>query len=379
MEETIETIKQAISQHYEQEKQKSQALGNQVGFQALCEAQAIIGSIQTKSELFNTLLTNGEELLKHMQQPERIGEILKTHYTPEDLQTYQIYVDSMPIGTLPKDSSCMLFNTTSQLRQGTFKQNVEATFVGSWLVDCYQASVTALKGALINLRDTRAVGGYIAKDASAIRLPDIYYQEINLIGPEKGFRVWEERLLQQSPWGLLDDLVSQTELPEKPALSHLSATATLVKGDDVLAENNRHTLVRNSWNQTYVLYQKFSEREVIEQIQATKDYLYMSDDLRPLQSALIRNHFSALPGERMTIGQNHLEEPITLSFNSDTQRFIPHNLIYKTNRGTFKKMEKTFVMDTNMTMQKNIEYIKNSLKYSNILFDKTEINQGLKR
>ena len=325
---------------------------------SLGKAMDIIQSMDTKTDLLQGLTERSVELLKPITEVERVGGFLRDSFTNKDLIDNNVFVDRLPTDVLPKDSTCLLINSSPNLKEGGFTQDVSATIIGRWYLEVQEADVTLLHGAHVNLWGARAMGQCLVEDASMIRQQEEYYQPIRRFGQAKEFRNVESLLSTYGRFVMIDYIVpNRKEIPPL-SLSKLSATATSRKGDEVLTNYGDYTLVRNEWERSYTLFERYNVGKVIDQIKAADYHLYLDADLAPVLADVYRDQFLRLPGERMVIGQNTKGEPVTLSFNANTYKFKVDNLCPRNSKDESLRIHEEVYMDWDLAPKGQLTFIK---------------------
>ena len=272
-----------------------------------------------------------------------------------------IYLDVIPKKGLSKDTQYLFVNSQPTLCEYAFSTDAQASFLGRWLVDVYQAEVVALDGAHINLRGPMAMGEMHAENASITPRHDIYFQLLMTLGGPK-FRMVEQMALSKTPVELLCEILDNQEVLQKPImLRDIQATPIMEKGDQLITDSGHFALIRNEYKREYVLLRKLTEQKVIDIIQSTKNNLCLTSDVRALHVCMIRDMFLRLPNERFEIGVNHLGKTASLSFEANKHCFNTHDLYYKDWNDNWVEEGRIYLED-DKTFQENINAIREAYK-----------------
>ena len=282
---------------------------------------------------------------------------MKAHGSDEELAQAGIFIDLPDWDQVKWDGMALLINTLPERCRLQVDQDGQVAFLGAWTVDARRASVIALTGAHINLRDCLATVQIPSDNASVVRLPDGYYQPIARFDRPNTFRELERIFVEDGRFWLLDRLKEQVWRPTRVDLLAQYETPILKKGDDLVAEDAYCALVRNAHERSYMLYLIRSEREIVQAIQACQHDCLINEDLRPLKASLVRDEFLKWPGGRRVIGKNHLGEEVSLSFDVGFQDYKPHNLYRKGGSGKWEPYTTPIRMSSKLTLEAEIQAI----------------------
>ena len=358
MMENFEKIKEGLLVTYGLEELLAKGKHDFERVTLLGKAMDIIESMDTKTDLLQGLTERSVELLKPIENVEGIGGYLRDAFRAKDLIDNNVFIDRLPTGVLPKDSTCILINSTPHLMEGRFAQDVSATIIGKWYLEVQDADVTLLQGAHVNLWGSRAMGQCLVENASMIRRQEEYYQPIRRFDQPREFREVEDLLSTYGRFVMLDHIVpDRKEIPEL-SLSKLSATATSRKGDEILTNYGDYTLVRNEWERSYTLFERYNVHEVIDRIKAADYHLYLDADLSPVLADVYRGQILRMPGERWEIGQNTKGEPVTLWFDANTYKFKVNNLCPRNSRDESLRIREEVYMDWDLAPRGQLAFIK---------------------
>ena len=354
----IDHIKEGLLALYAVERLDAQKVSDDNRIGQLERAVRLLEPMITKSELLMNLRENALKLFQPVRRVEAMGSFIKDNFSAYDLRANFVFVDCFPNGKLPEGTDCLLINSSPSLRECDFAQNVHATFVGRWLVNAYEAQIVALHGAHVNLMDTVSTARCPVKNASAIRRQDTYYQGVLELN-EVSFRELEILSRTKTAREVLEHVIADGEDPSMPLCPCLvHAAASLEKGDQLIAENDRFALVRNALHRSYSLCQKWTEGEVCSFMRCVTAEIPLSEDLRVLQSCLMRETFLRLPDEQMEIGRNYQGEPVTLSFDAKRYGFVPHNLYVQTGTCDWRAETSIIDLEPKLPLNRTIEKIK---------------------
>lgn len=358
----IEDIKQDFLSFYQQAMQKAQRICDPRLLKRLEESVGLIKTVNTKSEFLHLLVQDATTIFSPMEGWLSLVTYLQKHFSQTDLSDNGIFVDQLPDLGILKGSQALFVNTTPVLLEHTLPEELQAAFLGRWLVDVYQAKVVALDGAHINLRGPNATGQRASDKASVMSRHDVYYQPVMDLNDEQ-YQLVEQICKFKQPSELLDEVLHfQGNLQDKILLHNIDTTPITMQGDRLLAEGEQYALILNSDTQECVLLRKLSEQQVIDEIRASKsDFNLENEALRTLHICMLRDMFLKLPNERLEIGTNHLGQPATISFDPNRLCFNTHGLYYKSYEGHWIR-EEEFYLKKNKTFVENVKNIQESYR-----------------
>ena len=357
----INEIKEGFLSFYKDEYQKAWVDGDQKRAHRLEGVVSLFRPVTTKSEFLQLLLTEPTMVFQSMKDWRPMVAYIREKFSEQDLQVNGIYLDVLPKKGLSKETQYLFVNSQPTLCEYAFSTDAQASFLGRWLVDVYQAEVVALDGAHINLRGPMAMGEMHAENASITPRHDIYFQLLMTLGGPK-FRMVEQMALSKTPVELLCEILDNQEVLQKPImLRDIQATPIMEKGDQLITDSGHFALIRNEYKREYVLLRKLTEQKVIDIIQSTKNNLCLTSDVRALHVCMIRDMFLRLPNERFVIGVNQLGKTASLSFDANKHCFNTHGLYYKDWNDNWVEEGRIYI-EEDKTFQENINAIREAYK-----------------
>lgn len=354
----IEDIKSELIAIYQSELEGAESMGSPKRADALHQAVSLTEGAQTKSDLLLSLMEQYEVMLAPVQQVELFGAFLKKSMGFEVLERNGIYLDKLPKVELAKGQRYLFINSQPERAKGVLDQEIEAICMGRWHLDVWEASVKALPGTHLDLRDTLSVAQCVTNEASAIRHQDAYYERVHEIRKPSDFLSLERIFQKEGQFWALDRLKEEVGFQKEVNLLQVYAVPTNWKGDTLEAQDAHFALVRNEWDRSYLLFQIRSESAVIKAIQNCEHHCVIDPDLRNLKAALVRDEFLGLPNEQLILGHNQLGETVSLSFIANEQCFQPHNLYNKKEFGRWELFDGVIPMSDQYTLKSQVDSIK---------------------
>lgn len=356
--ENLDTIKKELMELYEQEGADARLTVDRDRLRVTEVVLKLLDGVDTQSELLEVLTADKGFALTPVQQVERLGQFLQRHFEESVLNDAGIFLDKLPSELGERCDGSVLINSSPKRYRDVVDCSAEVTLLGKWTVDVRRAEVIALAGVDACARDSMAVVDVRSTEASAVRLPASYYQQIGKFNDLYSFSQLEKRLQTENVYSILDAVKEKVGFTDGLSLLDTTAIPALERGDQVIASDKWFTLVRNELSRQYLLFQHRSVDEVVRAIYACQHHCVINDDLIPLKATLVRDEFQRMPGERLVLGRNQQGEEVSLRFDMNYFAFLPDNLYEKAPFGRWKAYSNLIPMSHDLTMNAQIVFIK---------------------
>lgn len=343
---------------YERERAAAELDGDSIRGEEVDLILESLDEVETRSDLIAFLSAHQGRALRPVEQVEALGRFLKEGFREEELNGAGIYLDNIPAELREQWDKGIFINTTPQRYHCSVDFDGHATFLGKWTIDVRQAHVKALAGVHANVRDALGYAYAPSLKSSSVRLPDTYYQKIEVFNELYDFSKLERQFQNEDVSAIFDSIKEQVGLTESLALLDTSATPVLKRGDQVIASDNQFVLVRNEFERHYYFFQKRSEAEVVQAINACQHHCVINDDLHKLKAALVRDEFLKQPDERIVLGTNQNGEVVSLKFDMDKFAFRPENLYEKGKFGRWTAFSNPIPLCIGYTLNAQLDSIK---------------------
>ena len=356
--ENLDTIKKELMELYEQEGADARLTVDRDRLRVTEVVLKLLDGVDTQSELLEVLTADKGFALTPVQQVERLGQFLQRHFEESVLNDAGIFLDKLPSELGERCDGAVLINSSPKRYRDVVDCSAEVTLLGKWTVDVRRAEVIALAGVDACARDSMAVVDVRSTEASAVRLPASYYQQIEKFNDLYSFSQLEKRLQTENVYSILDAVKEKVGFTDGLSLLDTTAIPALERGDQVIASDKWFTLVRNELSRKYLLFQHRSVDEVVRAIYACQHHCVINDDLIPLKATLVRDEFQRMPGERLVLGRNQQGEEVSLRFDMNYFSFLPENLYEKAPFGRWKAYSNLIPMSHDLTLNAQIVFIK---------------------
>ena len=186
-------IKKELMELYEQEGADAQLTGDRNRLNVTEVVLKLLDGVDAQSELLSLLTADKGFALTPVQQVERLGHFLQRHFEESVLNDAGIFLDKLPSELGERCDGAVLINSSPKRYRDVVDCSAEVTLLGKWTVDVRRAEVIALAGVDACARDSMAVVDVRSTEASAVRLPASYYQQIGKFNDLYSFSQLEKR------------------------------------------------------------------------------------------------------------------------------------------------------------------------------------------